>query len=183
VSTPLFDGWSVETTPSSIRLERSTLADRLSSQRRLLTALGSAMTAAALALGGLRAPPGTGLIVWPLVGLFMLVAGLGVWAWRQARVAVATPVFLEVAQGQVSGLDSTHFKALAIAVGNVVRVEVIQAPGLTVPSAHLRIITTDGRLFAGPELIASDEAKALVHQLNEVAAALARRIGCPVKMA
>ena len=185
MSTPLVDGWSVTHSPNGLRLDRSTLDDRLLARRRLITALGSAVTAVALALGGWQAPPGIGLIVWPLVGLFLLVAGLGVWAWQQARLAIASPLFLEVRGApdrQVIGLRDEPVEPLRASFDEVDRVELTQEPGLTVPVVSVCVITRAGLFFAGPELIlASDEARALIPSLTQVAQALGTHIGCPVK--
>ena len=184
MSTALADGWSVTHSPQGLRLEKSTLDDRLLARRRLVTALGSAMTAVALALGGLQAPPGLGLIVWPLVGLFLLVAGLGVWAWQQARIAISSPLFLEVKtpERQVIGLRDDPIEPLRAEFDEVDRVEMVQDPGLTVPVVSVCVITKGGLFFAGPELIlASDEARALIPSLTQVAQALGTHIGCPVK--
>ncbi len=184
MSTPLADGWSMTESSAGLKLERSTLPDRLTARRRLVTALGSAMAALALTFGGLDAPPGIGLIVWPLVGLFLLVTGLGFWAWQQARMAVASPLFLEVvpALRMVRGLQDEPSVPLQARFDDIDRVEVVKEPGLTVPVLSVCVITKSGLFFAGPELVlASDEAKALIPSMTAAAQALGTHIGCPVK--
>ena len=181
----LVEGWSVQHLPNGLRLERGTLDDRRLARRRLITALGSAMTAVALTLGGLDAPTGIGLIVWPLVGLFLLVAGLGVWAWQQARLAIARPLFLEV-QGapvrRVVGVRDEPAEPLEAAFDDIAAVELVQEPGLTVPVVRLYLMTNAGLFFAGPQLIlASDEARARISALTALAQALGTYIGCEVK--
>ncbi len=184
MSTPLVDGWSLETTADSIRLERGTLEDRLAARKRLLTAIGSLITALALSFGGVQAPTGIGLIVWPLVGLFLLVTGLGLWAWTQARRAVANPLRLEVSGQRVKGLRDELLTPLDVPFAEIARVEVVREPGLTVPVAKLRLVTTAAEVrFAGPQLIlGSDEAKAQLPLLAKAAQSLALRIGCPVRL-
>ncbi len=184
MKTLLVDGWSVETTADVIRLERSTLEDRLVGRKRLITAIGSLMTALALSFGGLQAPTGIGLIVWPLVGLFVLVAVLGFLAWSQARLAVSTPLTLVLAGQRVTGLREELLTPLDLPFGDIARVELVREPGLTVPIAKLRLVTKDLALrFAGPELIlASDDAKAQVPHLAKLAQSLALRLGCPVTL-
>ena len=184
MSTPLVDGWSVEASADKIRLERSTLEDRLAARKRLITAVGSLLTALALGFGGLQAPTGIGLIVWPLVGLFLLVAGLGFWAWSQARRAIGTPLTLVLSGQRVKGLRDELLTPLDLPFGDIARVELVREPGLTVPIAKLRLVTKDLALrFAGPELIlASDDAKAQVPHLAKLAQSLALRLGCPVTL-
>lgn len=184
MSKALVDDWSLNETDDVLRLERSTLPDRLLARRRLVTALGAGMTAVALTLGGLQAPVGIGLIVWPLVGLFLLVAGLGLWAWQQARAALGTPLFLELQSParRLIGVTAPPFAALSVSFDDIASVEVAREPGLTVPSAVLRVVTKSGQRFAGPALIlASEVDRRLLPTMNELAHTLGRRLGCPVK--
>ncbi len=164
----------------AVRLERSPAADMLTARRRLGTALGSALTAAALTFGGLQAPAGIGLIVWPLVGLFLLVSGLGIWAFFQARRAIARPLFLEAQADAVRGFSEQTLQPYEVQRAAIAHVALVQEPGFTVPIAKLRVVTRDGTRFAGPELpLSDDEARAQLPVLRKAVAVLSTYIGCP----
>ena len=180
--TLLVDGWALFESPEAVRLERSPAADQLVARKRLITALGSLSTAAALTFGGLQAPAGIGLIVWPLVGLFLLVAGLGIWAFFQARMAIARPLFLEVRADVIRGFHEETLLPFETQRAAIAHVALVQEPGLTVRIAKLRVVTLDGSRFAGPELFLSDdEARAQLAVLRNALASLSARIGCPAR--